>query len=242
MVNICVAALNAALSPFAMWNQRGQGCGRDGYLQKLEHSQALNLNWRLRVSIKPLARHSISRRTWCSSTWNTHTWNTHTHRVAKVSYTQVHTHTFPVHTHKWMQQMAPTCPNTESTMGSRSTGSASSGPLSLLCGPSIISSSASSSVSLSSAAAAVVWGLWPGFWWRGGWGVAVWTSPAPPPCSLVRFFCFSSFFLMAACTWGGGGQSGQICEISVWTQTHHGEIKTNVHRCKTWWWVAQMSQ
>ena len=59
MVNVCVTALKAALCP-----QRGQECvGDTAYLGKLRHSRALNLNWRLRVSIKPLTRHSISQKT-----------------------------------------------------------------------------------------------------------------------------------------------------------------------------------
>lgn len=101
---------------------------------------------------------------------------------------------------KPMNQTHLTCPNTESTMGNRSTGS-SSFSLSFLCGPSMSSSNFSSS-SWASSILEVCRGTWVAFLRRGG--CVVGSSPLTLPCSLPLFFCFSTFFLMAAWTCGCG--------------------------------------
>lgn len=142
------------------------------------------------------------------------------------------THTRPWHpsTHPEMLTAAPTCPKTESTMGSRSTGSPFPASFSLLCGPCIISSSVSSSVLWSSATC----GLWLGLWWRWGWDGAIWMSPLPTPSSLVLFLCFSTFFLMAACTWRNRG--AWLCFSQITGAKHAYQLIVRFH------WLSSINQ
>lgn len=57
-MNVCLAAV---WSLALCWVREVRDGGKDGYFLNLVQSQALNLNQRLRVSIRPSAGHSISR-------------------------------------------------------------------------------------------------------------------------------------------------------------------------------------